>query len=91
MSVRETNLVPSRSAQQLERFFFLSFLIHTKKALQLACRVPRRFFEIFTTTRLKSNICGGDDGAGNDGHKLWQSQCETTAKISSGGDMGRSD
>lgn len=60
----------------------------------LSTRIPsaaagcRRFLP---TTRLKSNICGGDDGVCNDGHKLWQSQCEAAAKISSSGDLGRSD
>lgn len=46
-----------------------------------------QFLEILPTTRLKSNICGGDDGVCNEGHKLQQSQCETTAKISR--DLGR--
>lgn len=48
---------------------FIRFVRH-EGAFKPEFRARQRFPEIFPTTRLKSNICGGDDGVCNDGHKL---------------------
>lgn len=83
-----------------QSFIYHLFLTHLrereKKRTESSFKLARggslrSFFFSLPTTRLKSNICGGDDGVCNDGHKLWQSQCETTAKISRSRDLGRPD